>query len=209
MDLTGSSHILVLTPGFAVPGPLNIVAKEGERVEVKLLVFPGVSASLDIKASLVGKGASFDLSGFYLCGADEDFSLRTEVSHLVPGCSSNQLFNGAAAGSAKVTFYGRILVAQDAIGTEAYQTNRNILLSDTAVIDTKPQLEIYADDVKCSHGAAIGKLDDLELFYMRSRGIPLQEAKIMQLYSFLSPALAGLPEEYSSRLEEALRAIVL
>lgn len=208
-SMATQNHILVLTPGLVAPAPLAISAGAGESIDIRLLVFPEVSADVDIKVDLTGEEASLNISGFYLCGADENVAIRTEVNHKVPRCRSNQIINGVAGGKAKASFYGKIVVAPDAVGTEAFQTNRNLLLSESAVIDTKPQLEIYADDVQCSHGATVGKLDELELFYMRSRGVPLKEARIMQIYSFLSPALAGMEEadKYSALLEEVLRKI--
>ena len=99
-------------------------------------------------------------------------------------------------------------MAQDAQKTEAYQENHNIVLSDDATVDTKPQLEIYADDVKCSHGATVGKLNEDEQFYMRSRGIPEDEAKVLQMISFVAPVLAGIEdEELSARIENAIRSL--
>jgi Fe-S cluster assembly protein SufD len=129
----------------------------------------------------------------------------------VPHCNSRQLFKGVAGGSSRVDFYGKIIVAQDAQRTEAYQENHNILLSDDARVDTKPQLEIYADDVKCSHGATIGRLNEEEQFYMRSRGITLEDAKVLQMISFLAPVLEAVPEsereDVALQLESAIRKL--
>lgn len=109
-------------------------------------------------------------------------------------------------------FYGKIIVAQDAQRTEAYQENHNILLTDGAKVDTKPQLEIYADDVKCSHGATIGRLNEEEQFYMRSRGISLEDAKVLQMISFIAPVLEYVQEAdreaVAAAFEEAIRNIV-
>jgi Fe-S cluster assembly protein SufD len=112
-----------------------------------------------------------------------------------------------------VDFYGKIIVAQDAQRTEAYQENHNILLSDGAKVDTKPQLEIYADDVKCSHGATIGRLNEEEQFYMRSRGITLEDAKVLQMISFIAPVLENIEDENereaaAQRFEDAVRTMV-
>jgi Fe-S cluster assembly protein SufD len=112
-----------------------------------------------------------------------------------------------------VDFYGKIIVAKDAQRTEAYQENHNLLLSDGAKVDTKPQLEIYADDVKCSHGATIGRLNEEEQFYMRSRGITLEDAKVLQMISFIAPVLENIEteaerEEITAALESAIRNIV-
>ena len=132
--------------------------------------------------------------------------------HNVPHCNSRQLFKGIAGGESRVDFYGKIIVAKDAQRTEAYQENHNLLLSEKAKVDTKPQLEIYADDVKCSHGATIGRLNEEEQFYMRSRGITLEDAKVLQMISFIAPVLEQIPEEeretVAAHLEDAIRNIV-
>ena len=122
-------------------------------------------------------------------------NVSVDMHHDVPHCNSRQLFKGIAGGSSKVDFYGKIIVAKDAQRTVAYQENHNILLSDAAKVDTKPQLEIYADDVKCSHGATIGRLNEEEQFYMRSRGISLEDAKVLQMISFIAPVLENIPDE--------------
>jgi Fe-S cluster assembly protein SufD len=127
------------------------------------------------------------------------------MHHRAPGCISHQLINGIAGGTSKVTFDGRIVVAPDAQQTEAYQENHNILLSETARVETTPQLEIYADDVKCSHGATVGRLDEDALFYMRTRGIPEREARMLQILSFLSPVT---PEADRERVEKAVIQMV-
>ena len=103
--------------------------------------------------------------------------------------SSTQLIKGIAGGTAKVSFDGTIVVAPDAQKTEAFQENHNIALSPDALVETRPQLEIYADDVKCSHGATVGSLNEDERFYMRSRGIPDAQARTLQMLSFLSPVI--------------------
>ena len=203
----------ILRPGDAAPESLRLILEEGANASVAFIILPGADASVSLRANLTGRGANIDLSGIYLCGGSEKVSISTEVRHLVPETTSNQLVNGIASGSSQVKFAGRIVVAPDAQKTEAFQTNHNILLSEGAKVDTKPQLEIYADDVKCSHGATIGRLDDLEQFYMRSRGIPEEEAKVLQLISFLSPALSPAKalsgdEDLAAVVENALRSII-
>lgn len=201
----------IIRPGDVFE-PLNLDLGRGQAASVTLLVLPGADADIKISADLTGAGADFSLSGLYLSGTAEKVNIVTRVRHLVPETSSRQLINGIAGGKAHATFYGRIVVAQDAQKTEAYQTNHNILLTEGAKVDTKPQLEIYADDVKCSHGATIGRLDEQEQFYMRSRGIPEEEAKFLQLVSFLSPVLEAVPEdrkeELAALVEESLRSIL-
>ena len=168
------------------------------------MVLPGESRDIDVAIDIVGEGAEVSLKGLYLCGGDERVNFRILMHHRAGGCVSHQLFNGIAGGSSRVTFDGRIIVAPDAQKTEAYQENHNIVLSDQAHVETTPQLEIYADDVKCSHGATIGQLDEDAQFYMRSRGIPEQEARTLQMLSFLSPVI---PEGREEEVEKAVRSL--
>ena len=182
----------------------------GETKDMVLLVYPGVSCDIDLDVRLVGEGAEANIYGTYVCGSDEKVKIAVDMHHEVPHCSSRQLFKGIAGGKSRVDFYGKIIVAQDAQQTQAYQENHNILLSDEAKINTKPQLEIYADDVKCSHGATIGRLNEEEQFYMRSRGITLEDAKVLQMISFLAPVLEAIVdeakrEEIAVQLETAIR----
>jgi Fe-S cluster assembly protein SufD len=106
------------------------------------------------------------------------------VEHAQPRCASHEYFNGILADKSKGVFHGRILVQPGAQKTDAKQTNKNLLLSDDATADTKPQLEIYADDVKCTHGATIGQLNDESIFYLRTRGIGLETARRMLIHAF-------------------------
>lgn len=192
--------------------PETIVLGRDEELSVLLIALPGVSADVSLKVDLNGEGARFALNGVGISTADEKIRVHVELRHNVPGCFSSQLFKNLVGGMALVDFYGRIIVAQDAQKTEAYQANHNLLLSETARVNTKPQLEIYADDVKCSHGATIGKLNEDEQFYMRSRGISLAEARFLQMISFVSPVFELVPEEtererLKNEVEAALRTI--
>lgn len=194
--------------------PETIVLGRDEELSVLLIALPGVSADVSLKVDLNGEGARFALNGVGISTADEKIRVHVELRHNVPGCSSSQLFKNLVGGMARVDFYGRIIVAQDAQKTEAYQANHNLLLSETARVNTKPQLEIYADDVKCSHGATIGKLNEDEQFYMRSRGISLAEARFLQMISFVSPVFDLVPEEtererLKNEVEAELRTIRL
>ena len=185
----------------------------GQRADMVLLVMPGVSCDVKLDVHLVGEGAEANVYGAYVCGGDEKVKIAVDMYHDVPHCNSRQLFKGIAGGVSKVDFYGKIIVAQDAQRTEAYQENHNILLTDGAKVDTKPQLEIYADDVKCSHGATIGRLNEEEQFYMRSRGISLEDAKVLQMISFIATVLEHVEDEVqrehsAASLEAAIRNIV-
>lgn len=186
----------------------SLTLEEGSQAEVCIVVMPDVSGDLSLDVDFIGKGAELKLSGIYLLGGSEKLNLRTEIRHRVPECISQQNFNGIVGGNAHSTFYGRIVVAPDAQKTEAYQSNRNILLSATAKTDTKPQLEIYADDVKCSHGATVGSLNEEEQFYMRSRGVPEAEAKVLQMISFIAPMLGQADETLAQEIENAIRGLV-
>ena len=193
--------------------PESIVVERDAKVEVVVLAMPGVSCDLKMDVRLAGEGAEANIFGAYVCGAQEKVRIAVDMHHDLPHCNSRQLFKGIAGGTSRVDFYGKIIVAQDAQRTEAYQENHNILLSDGAKVDTKPQLEIYADDVKCSHGATIGRLNEEEQFYMRSRGITLEDAKVLQMISFIAPVLENIPEEsyresLASQFEESIRTIV-
>ena len=172
----------------------HLVLETGASADVTVVVMPGVSCDIRLTVDIAGENAACSVKGIYLCPGDEKVRIAVDMNHLVPHCSSRQMFKGIAGGSSAVDFYGKIIVAADAQKTEAYQENHNLLLSEDAKVETDPQLEIYADDVKCSHGAAIGKLDENEQFYMRSRGIPEQEAKVLQMQSFVSPVFEFLPE---------------
>ena len=190
----------------------QIEVPAGESRDMILLVYPGVSTDIALNVELQGEGAQANIYGAYVCGADERVKIAVDMHHKVPHCNSRQLFKGIAGGKSRVDFYGKIIVAQDAQRTEAYQENHNILLSDDAKVDTKPQLEIYADDVKCSHGATIGRLNEEEQFYMRSRGITLEDARVLQMISFLAPVLEAIPdeaqrEEIALQLESAIRSL--
>jgi Fe-S cluster assembly protein SufD len=190
----------------------KIDVQAGQRTDLVLLVYPGVSCDVKMDVSLLGEGAEANLYGAYVCGGSEKVKISVDMHHDFPHCNSRQLFKGIAGGTSKVDFYGKIIVAKDAQRTEAYQVNHNLLLSDGAKVDTKPQLEIYADDVKCSHGATIGRLNEEEQFYMRSRGISLEDAKVLQMISFVAPVLENIPEadreDVTVQFEEAVRNIV-
>ena len=122
---------------------------------------------------LDGEGGECTLNGLYLADGDRLVDNHTTIDHAKPHCPSHEVYKGILGGKARAVFNGKIIVRQDAQKTDAKQTNRALLLSDDATINTKPQLEIFADDVKCTHGAAIGQLDEDAIFYLRARGLTL------------------------------------
>ena len=175
--------------------PPVVRLEAGEKRSAAFLVPRGVSGSFEVVYELAGEGAELDLTGVYACCGEQKVDFRITVRHLCAGCVSHQLFKGLAEGGARVKFEGLVYVAAGAEKTEALQENHSLLLSENAFVQSSPQLEIYADDVVCSHGATVGSLDENEQFYMRSRGISLEEARRLQILSFLSPVLEGLPEK--------------
>lgn len=171
----------------------------------------GKLSRTNIQATLAGEGAECVLNGLYLVGGERLADHYMIVDHAVPHGTSHEYFNGILADKAKGVFHGRIIVQPDAQKTDAKQTNKNLLLSDDATIDTKPQLEIYADDVKCTHGATVGQLSDESIFYLRSRGIPVDKARQMLIYAFAGeiidriqcdPLREELTEQVWRRLEK-------
>ncbi|MBK1701075.1 Fe-S cluster assembly protein SufD [Thiococcus pfennigii] len=149
-------------------------------------------ARTDLVARFAGEGAECDLSGLYLAGDRQLIDFHLDVDHAVPGCASRERFKGILHGKGRAVFDGRVLVARDAQQSDAEMVNNNLLLSANAEIDTKPQLEIYADDVKCSHGTTVGQIEPETLFYLRARGIPAIEARRMLCLAFAEEILADL-----------------
>jgi Fe-S cluster assembly protein SufD len=144
---------------------------------------------------LEGEGAESLSSGLYLADKFQHIDNSVNVVHSAPNCTSNQLFKGVLDDKATGAFNGRILVKPEAQGTIAYQKNNNILMTDDAKMDTKPQLEIYANDVKCSHGATVGHLDENALFYLQSRGINKREARLMLMFGFAHEVIQNIKIE--------------
>ena len=180
--------------------------QSGQRKDMVLLVYPGVSCDIRLDVTLAGEGAQANIYGAYVCGGEEKVKIAVDMHHDLPHCNSRQLFKGIAGGKSKVDFYGKIIVAKDAQRTEAYQENHNLLLSDGAKVDTKPQLEIYADDVKCSHGSTVGQLDEQAIYYMRQRGISKESAERLMLEGFVGDVVAKCDiEPLADMLCEALQ----
>ena len=152
----------------------------------------GRIARNDIVAELAGEGAECTLNGLYLADGDALVDTHTVIDHAQPHCPSHEVYKGILAGRARAVFNGKIIVRPDAQKTDAKQTNKALLLTDHAQINTKPQLEIFADDVKCTHGAAIGQLDEDALFYLRARGIGESDARSLLIHAFAGDVLGGI-----------------
>lgn len=163
----------------------------------------------DYTIDLDGQQASNRVRAAYIAGGEEHTKVSLRVNHNSSDCTSDSLVKGVAGGKAVGEFYGLVYVAQDAQRTDARQTNRNIEIGSEAKIITKPQLEIYADDVKCSHGATVGQLDGEAVMYMRQRGLSEQQARRLQIEGFVNDIVLGageigeaLAEELISKLEK-------
>jgi Fe-S cluster assembly protein SufD len=144
---------------------------------------------------IAGQNAEAHLNGFYMIDGNDLYDNHTLVDHLVPNCQSNEAYKGLLSGKATGVFNGKVHVHRDAQKTNAYQQNKNILLSDTATMNSKPELEIYADDVKCSHGSTTGQLDEDAVFYLRSRGLSHKGAIALLLTAFASDVLEQVSDE--------------
>jgi Fe-S cluster assembly protein SufD len=163
----------------------------------------GKFARNDVFAILDGEGGECTLNGLYLADRERLIDNHTTIDHAKPHCPSHEVYKGILGGRARAIFNGKIIVRQDAQKTDAKQTNRALLLTDGATINTKPQLEIFADDVKCTHGAAIGQLDDDAIFYLRARGFTYAEARDMLIHAFAGQILDRVKIE---PLRQALEA---
>jgi Fe-S cluster assembly protein SufD len=146
----------------------------------------------DINMVLDAEGCQASLNGLYVTDGKQHTDNHTVIDHAKPHCESRELYKGILNGKSTGVFNGKIIVRQDAQKTNAKQTNKNLLLSEEALVNTAPQLEIFADDVKCTHGATIGRLNDDELFYLRSRGIGEESARTLLTYAFASDILGAM-----------------
>jgi Fe-S cluster assembly protein SufD len=161
----------------------------GARLAGFVLLLNGSGVRHEVNVAINGEGAECRLDGAYLVTGADEANIVTVVDHRVPGAHSSELIKGVAADRAHGAFQGRIIVRAHAQKTDAHQLSRNLIIGQRAVIDTKPELEIYADDVKCSHGASVGDLDEAALFYLQARGIPAHEARRMLIDGFLREAV--------------------
>jgi Fe-S cluster assembly protein SufD len=151
------------------------------------------------------EGAECWVDGLYIVGDEQHADTHSVIDHKQPHCTSHQLYKGILDGKSRAVFNGKVFVRHGALGTDANQTNKNLLLSNDAQVDTKPQLEIDADDVKCTHGAAIGQLDEDELFYLQSRGIHSDLARNLLTYGFAEEVIAKIKiESIKAQLDQAV-----
>lgn len=181
---------------------LVVSLDKGARFDLRILTAGPSFGRIAVDVKLA-EGADFTLGAAQLGGGGETLEIVTEVNHAAPASTSRQIVRSVLAGRATGTYLGRIAVARGADGTDAEQSVRAMLLDRTATANARPELEIYADDVKAAHGCAVGELDATGLFYLQSRGIPPPQAKRLMLQAFVAEAFAGAPNE------EALDEIAL
>jgi Fe-S cluster assembly protein SufD len=172
----------------------NTYISQGEdsRVVSNIISLHGGFIRNNVFVKLDGERAENNTYGLFISDSSQHISNYTSITHVKPNCQSNQLFKGILSENATGAFNGKIYVSRDAQKTLAYQKNNNILLSPSAKMNSKPQLEIYADDVKCSHGATVGQLDEDALFYLRSRGIREAEARFLLMYAFANDVIGNI-----------------
>ncbi len=172
-----------------VPGSLHVGAAfarlgAGARFASRSFALGGRLSRRDVHVTFAGEGGEADLDGLYVCAGDDLVDHHTIADHAVPKCTSRELFKGVLAGRSRAVFNGAVIIRPNAQKSDARQQNQNLLLSEDAMIDTKPELQIFADDVKCAHGATVGQLDDDALFYLRARGIDPAAARAMLTHAF-------------------------
>ena len=183
------------------PGVNLLIEQEaGSRVKIVIVnleisKFRGLEVSNNITVSQLGEGCSTEIYALAFLHGSDSVTTETHVTHAVGGGTSNQLIKFVLDDNSRGRFSGDLKIAPDAQQTEAHQTNRNLLLSDTAEMRTQPQLEIYADDVKATHGASSGQLDESALFYMQQRGIDKQKARQLLVNAFMKEVLNTIGDE--------------
>jgi Fe-S cluster assembly protein SufD len=168
---------------------LHVRGDRGSVCRIRTITLGGRIVRNDATTVLAGEGAHVDLDGCYLADGSRLVDNHTTIDHARPHCTSHELYKGILDGRAKAVFNGRIIVRLDAQKTDAKQTNRALLLSDEAGINSNPQLEIFADDVKCTHGAAVGQLDDEAMFYLQARGLTARDARDMLIHAYAGEVL--------------------
>ena len=190
-DNANVSHYMIVREGEQAYNFSTLRIQQGRHASVAThsLLLSGALVRNNVHPVLAGEGSECLINGLFMANGRQHMDNYMLVEHASPHCDSRQFYNGILNGQSHGVFHGRIIVHKDAQKTDAKQTNRNLLLSDDAQIDTKPQLEIYADDVKCTHGATIGQVDENALFYLRSRGLSEAAARHVLLLAFANECL--------------------
>jgi Fe-S cluster assembly protein SufD len=190
------SHVRVVEGAreSAVISSVGVALGRESRYASHVFTFGGALSRLDLGVRLEGEGAECELNGLFVARSGDKVDHHTQVDHAVPRCTSRQRYKGILDGDGLSVFDGTVFVRKGASGTVAHQESRNLLLSNDAVAHAKPHLEIDTDDVKCSHGATVGRLDPAQLFYLRSRGLSADVARALLTLSFGREVIAGVTE---------------
>jgi Fe-S cluster assembly protein SufD len=175
-------------------GEVLATLDHASRLSTFVLLLGGRTVRHEMTVRSEAEGTRSELNGAFLLSGRQEANILTTVDHAAPGGETREIFKGVAADRSHSAFQGRITVRPGARKVDAHQTSRNLVLGPRAAIDTKPELEIFADDVKCSHGAAVGDLDEAALFYLRARGIPTEEARRLLVDGFLREPLDGIAD---------------
>jgi Fe-S cluster assembly protein SufD len=186
----------------------SVVARQeaSSRFTSLSIALGGALSRTDVESCMTAPGAECRLDGLYMTRGRQHVDHHTTIDHRQPHCSSRELYKGVLDGRSTAVFNGKVFVRPGAQKSDAQQVNKNLLLSEAAEVNTKPQLEIFADDVKCSHGATIGRLDDDALFYLRARGIDRDEARNLLVYGFANELITHVPvAAVRERLDRTLR----
>ncbi|GGJ48770.1 Fe-S cluster assembly protein SufD [Sphingopyxis bauzanensis] len=217
------SDIAAVTAAWPLPAPESIIVPAGGHFaravvqdagdiqQIELVLGKGAVASLHVLniggafgrielAVTLNEGADFTLGAAQIGGGEQNLEIVTTITHAEPGATSRQVVRSVLSGTATGTYLGKVAVARDAQQTDSAQDVKAMLLNRSATANAKPELEIYADDVKCAHGCAIGELDAMALYYLQSRGIPPGEAKKLMLQAFVAGVFEGAEDE--ARLQE-------
>jgi len=186
---------------------VQVRQERSSNVSTDSFALGGILVREDLNTVLAGEGAEASLHGLYMTAGRQHVDNHTTLDHAAPHCSSRELYKGVLDGQSTGVFNGRVIVRPDAQKTDSKQGNKNLLLSEDAVINTKPQLEIFADDVKCTHGATIGQVDPEAIFYLRSRGIAHDKARALLTFAFANEVIERVKyQPIRDRLKGALRA---
>ncbi|MDP7009406.1 MAG: Fe-S cluster assembly protein SufD [Phycisphaerales bacterium] len=175
-------------------GTLHVEQHDSSKVQTHTITLGGKRTRNEVYAYLDGTQCESNFDGMYMLGQGQFVDNHLRIEHNMPNCNSREFYKGVLDEDAQSVFTGRIYVKEDAQQTDAKQTNQNILLSDDAQATSRPQLEIYADDVACTHGATTGEIDDEAMLYLRSRGIPADAARTLLIYAFLNESLDDLQD---------------
>jgi Fe-S cluster assembly protein SufD len=186
-------------------GTSEVSLGRGSRYDSTNINLGGAVSRHDIDLKFTDEGGEAFVDGLYMLNGSQHHDTHSIIDHTVPNCISHQTYKGVLNDNSRGVFNGKVFVRENAHGTDANQSNKNLLLSDTARVDTKPQLEIFNDDVKCSHGATVGQLEEDELFYLLTRGLPMTLAKNLLTYGFAEEVINKIGiESIKSELDAAV-----